>query len=79
MMLTLDQLTAVLGCSKAAASMVRAGKYPAKDGRLSGQYEALVKLVDEVRIGTYAQRCESICMECPRDDCHGCRVAELSI
>lgn len=77
MKLTLIELTGVLGCSRATASLVRAGKYPAKNGQVAGQYAALVNLLQNKRIGTEAERCESICLACPRDDCTGCRVAEI--
>lgn len=77
--LKLSQLQAVLGCSKAAASQVRSGSYPAKDGRLAGQYAALLSLLQSVRIGTEAERCEALCLACPRQSCEGCRVAELEL
>ncbi|MDD3938020.1 hypothetical protein [Rhodoferax sp.] len=77
MKLTLIELTAVLGCSRATASLVRAGKYPAKNGQVAGQYAALLALIESVSIGTEAERCESLCLACPRDNCDGCRVAEI--
>ncbi len=77
MKLTLIDITGVLGCSRATASLVRAGKYPAQDGKVQGQYAALQALLTSVRIGTEAERCESLCLACPRDDCTGCRVAEI--
>lgn len=77
-MLTLNEISAVLGCSKPAASQLRSGVYPAADGRLAGQYAALVSVVDAAEARGLSGGALRICYECPREDCAGCRVAELT-
>jgi len=74
--LKLSDIQAVLGVSKAAASMIRAGRYDRPGSELPQRYEALVALVRRVRQESGADAV-SICYGCPREDCTGCRVAEL--
>lgn len=74
--LKLADIQAVLGVSKAAASMIRAGRYDRPGSDLPARYEALIQLVGRVRQEAGADAA-SICYACPREDCAGCRVAEL--
>ncbi len=71
-MLTLNEICAVLGCSKPAASLLKNGKYD-KNGDLLKRYQALMEAMDKGRETPLDQ----ICIECPRQNCEGCRVAEL--
>lgn len=68
---------AVLGCSKGTASKLMNGRYDCKTTDLPQRYEALVKLVASVRTQAQAQRADELCLSCPREDCSGCRVADL--
>ena len=74
--LKLSDIQAVLGVSKTAASMIRAGRYDRPGSELPARYEALVALVQRARQEAQADA-GSICYGCPREDCTGCRVAEL--
>jgi hypothetical protein len=74
--LKLADIQAVLGVSKTAASMIRAGRYDRPGSELPARYEALIQLVRRVRQEAGADA-SSICYGCPREDCAGCRVAEL--
>jgi hypothetical protein len=69
----LQDIADVLGCSKATASRVARGIYDKKSD-LPMRYAALMRLIDEARAQAAPER---ICQSCPRDDCTGCRVAEL--
>lgn len=62
----------VLGCSDAAVGRIRAGTYP--DGALVQRYALLMQVLERA-----AERAEasSFCASCPREDCTGCRIAEL--
>lgn len=75
--LKLADIQAVLGVSKAAASMIRAGRYDRPGSELPARYEALVALVRRVRQQALDDGAQRICYGCPREDCTGCRVAEL--
>lgn len=75
--LRLTDIQAVLGVSKAAASMIRAGRYDRPGSELPQRYEALVRLVERVRQEAATLDAAQICYRCPREDCSGCRVAEL--
>lgn len=84
--MTLLEIMAALGCSKATASRLRAGTYPAQTGPLIEAYRALTGESPEpkakVKPNPDAQRTrrqvlEQICRECPRESCAGCRIAEL--
>jgi len=74
--LKLAEIAVVLGCSVQAASFLRRGVYDrvAKESELPARYAMLMRLIDEARAQVSLER---ICMDCPRDDCTGCRVAEL--
>ncbi|QOJ20322.1 MAG: helix-turn-helix transcriptional regulator [Gammaproteobacteria bacterium] len=76
MNLTLSEISAVLGVSKPTASALKNGKYPAAE--TVERYEALLKVVERaVSENNGAAGHDSICAACPRDDCTGCRLAEL--
>ena len=66
----------VLGDLDDLSNSVRSGRYGevAKDSRLPQRYAALVRLIERARAEAAPER---MCMSCPRDDCTGCRVAEL--
>jgi len=69
----------VLGCSRAAASLIRGGKYPTPDSPLVQQYHALIAVVDQASAQSQKADAESFCRSCPRESCAGCRIAELII
>jgi len=71
-MLTLNEICAVLGCSKPAASLLKNGKYD-RNGDLVTRYQALMAAMDKGR----SVPLDQVCVECPRQNCKGCRVAEL--
>lgn len=73
----IDDIADVLGCSKAAASMLRSGKYERKGGELHARYQALVRLVDAEAARARVPDITAICRACPREDCTGCRIAEI--
>lgn len=62
----------ILGCSDAAVGRIRAGSYP--EGELVQRYELLVSVVRRARERADAQ---AFCASCPREECGGCRIAEL--
>lgn len=73
-MLTLDEISAVLGCSKTTASRLKNKKYDRTQSELELRYQALVQ------VAARSDRTEvlhQLCVECPREDCTGCRLAEL--
>jgi hypothetical protein len=76
-MLKLAEIAAVLGCSVQAASFLRRGVYErvAKESDLPARYAMLMRLIEEARAQVSLER---ICMDCPREDCTGCRVAEIT-
>ncbi|MEO1766765.1 hypothetical protein [Thiobacter aerophilum] len=73
----LEDVALVLGCSKAAASMVKNGKYDRPGSDLPERYAALVRLVDAVRGADRDAVLRQVCMECERQDCTGCRLADI--
>lgn len=76
MNLTLSEISAVLGVSKPTASALKNGKYPAVE--TVARYEALLKVVERMTgENSGNNNPDSICAACPRDDCTGCRLAEL--
>lgn len=77
MELSLNDIGAVLGCSKAVASRLRAGKYERPGSELIQQYQALGSVVKKVAAGREKASLSALCFECPRQDCSGCRAAEL--
>ncbi|GAB4209934.1 MAG: hypothetical protein Fur0019_17360 [Tibeticola sp.] len=72
---SLSQAALVLGCDKATVSRIRAGAYD-KASDIPRRYEALVALIERVRREAALDE-NSICMACPREDCAGCRIAEM--
>ena len=78
MELTLADIGAVLGCSKAAASRLRSGKYERPSSELIERYTALVAVVQRAAGGRQKARLADLCFDCPRQDCTGCRAAELA-
>jgi hypothetical protein len=77
-MLKLDDIADVLGCSKAAASMVRSGKYDRPNSDLPARYAALVRVMARPHAASRAAVLREVCTECPRQSCDGCRIAEIS-
>jgi len=77
MKLTLADIAAVLGCSKAAASLLRAGKYDRPGSDLPARYTALVRVAGRPSESNRAAMLRQVCMECERQDCAGCRIAEI--
>ena len=74
--MTLDDIAVILGCSKPTASQIRSGKYPTDNTTLPERYARLVAVVDAARRAA-ALDPQAICRACPREDCTGCRVAEM--
>ncbi|TCS69742.1 hypothetical protein EDC61_11942 [Sulfuritortus calidifontis] len=64
----------ILGVSDAAVGRIRAGSYP--DGELAERYRLLVAVVERAARSPEAT---AICRACPREDCAGCRIAELNV
>ena len=77
--LSLSDIGAVLGCSKAAASRLRAGKYERPGSELIERYQALEEVVKKAAAGKEKASLTDLCFECPRQDCSGCRAAELMV
>lgn len=73
----LSDIAAVLGVSKAAASMLRSGQYDRPGSDLPARYAALQRLVEEARASAGAVDTSAICRACPRESCTGCRIAEI--
>lgn len=69
----LADVACVLGCHKATASRLVRGEYD-KDSELPQRYAALVRLVEAAQQEVAHER---ICVACPREDCTGCRLAEI--
>jgi hypothetical protein len=76
-MLTLEDIANILGCSKPAASLLRAGKYDRPNSDLPKRYAALVELVSRPQLLGREQVLTQICIECDRQNCTGCRIAEI--
>lgn len=74
--MTLEDIAVILGCSKPTASQIRSGKYPTDNTTLPERYARLVAVVEAARRAA-ALDPQAICRACPRDDCAGCRVAEM--
>lgn len=74
--MNLEDIAVILGCSKPTASQLRSGKYPTDNTTLKERYARLVAVVDAARREA-ALDPEAICRACPREDCTGCRVAEI--
>lgn len=75
MSLPLDDIALILGCSKPAASLLRRGKYGdvAKESDLPKRYARLAEIVEAAKTIDPA----ALCAACPRQDCAGCRIAEI--
>lgn len=73
----LAELSAVLGCSKAAASMLRTGSYSRPGSELHARYAALAELLQKTAHTSAKTSLTDLCYDCPRDDCTGCRAAEI--
>ncbi len=76
--LALTEIAAVLGVSKPAASMLRAGKYDRPDSPLHAQFAALLAVSEAAEARGREAAAGNICYECPREACAGCRVAEIA-
>lgn len=74
--MTLDDIAVILGCSKPTASQLRSGTYPTDNTTLKTRYARLVAVVEAARREAALDQ-EAICRACPREDCTGCRVAEV--
>lgn len=84
--LSLGDIAAVLACSRATASRLRAGVYPATRSALPGQYAQLLALAERLRAQAAplplnrvdeAALAAELCRRCPREACAGCRVLEI--
>lgn len=62
----------ILGVSDAAVGRIRGGSYP--EGELTERYRLLVAVVERAKAKADATH---FCAACPREDCTGCRIAEL--
>lgn len=73
----LAEIALILGCSPAAVSLIKNGRYGevARESYLPARYAALERLIERVRGQVSIER---VCYECPRQDCTGCRVAEMT-
>lgn len=77
-MLTLDEICAILGCSKTIASRLRNGKYQYGQSELMARYQALAQVAARERSSIDRDEVmDQLCVECPREDCTGCRLIEL--
>lgn len=75
-MMKLSSIAEILGCDKGTASKLRSGTYNRPTSDLLKRYVALEKLVELERReakGDY----DAVCNACPREDCTGCRLAEI--
>ena len=63
--LSLSDICAVLGCSKAAASRLRAGKYERPGSELIQRYQALEAVVKRAETGKEKASLTDLCFECP--------------
>lgn len=76
--MTITQISAVLGCSRTVASRLRAGQYDRPGSDLPGRYAALMAVTSSAQAAPDLAACaHAICVDCPREDCTGCRIAEL--
>lgn len=73
--LSLADIALILGCKKPTASLLKRGKYHevADKSDLPDRYQRLAELTSQVNTADP----ETLCNTCPRQDCTGCRVAEL--
>lgn len=76
--MTVNEIAAVLGCSRAAASLLRTGSYPCGRSALAVQYRALLELVARnARTPSPQDAANALCAACDRDECAGCRCLEI--
>jgi len=71
--MNLNLIAQALGCAKSTASMLLNGKYPAKQSDLPRQFAALKQLTAQNN-----QNYDALCAACPRQDCSGCRISDLT-
>lgn len=71
------EVAEALGCSPSAVSMLRSGSYDRPGSDLPRRYAALMRLVAASAGRTRAEVLREICLECPRQSCTGCRIAEI--
>lgn len=76
-MLSLADVADVLGVSKSTASRLSRGIYDKSDTSLPARYAALVRVVEAHRGADRATVLREVCLECDRQDCAGCRLAEI--
>lgn len=72
----LNDIAQILGCDKGTASKLRSGRYDRPTSDLLKRYQALVRLIDQERSEAKGD-VDAICHKCDRNDCTGCRVAEI--
>lgn len=74
-MLDLADIALILDVAKPTASLLRNGKYGtvAGNSRLPARYRRLLELTER----DAQPDPNALCLACPRQDCTGCRVAEL--
>ncbi len=77
-MLALSEIAAVLGVAKPTASMLRSQSYGRPESPLHGQYAALLAVTEAAEARGREAAAGNICYGCPREDCAGCRVAEIA-
>ena len=76
--LTNGDVSLLLGCSRTGAGRLRAGQYDRPGSDLPGRYAALMAVVSSAQDAPDLAACaHAICVACPRDDCTGCRVADI--
>jgi len=82
---SLSEAAAVLGVDKSTVSRIRSGTYDRPGSALPQQYAALVRLVERklaahapsLREVPQAELAAELCRRCPREECAGCRAAEV--
>ncbi len=74
--MTLADIALVLDVAKPTASLLKNGKYHevAKNSELPKRYQRLAELIGQAQQSFDPT---ALCNACPRQDCTGCRVAEL--
>lgn len=58
--------------------MLRSGSYDRPNSDLPARWRALEALLAEARAGSVAEVLRRVCLECPRESCAGCRIAEIT-
>ncbi|MDD3553241.1 MAG: hypothetical protein PHC35_01785 [Deltaproteobacteria bacterium] len=72
----LNDIVVILGCDKGTASKLRSGNYDRPTSDLLKRYHALVSLIEQERMDAKGD-VDAICHKCDRNDCTGCRLAEI--